>query len=231
MTTDVVAILHAADAAASAAWYGRLGFTVSFEHRFAADVPAYVGIRREGAQLHLSEHQGDARPGTLVYLWVDDVVPLAAEFEVEVEEAPWALEADLSDPDGNRIRLGQALPEPGVARILGDDVEATLVDLERAMWGDDTRRDRGWMDDHLSPGFTEHGRSGRRYTRDEILDQEMGPIDASLDSVAVRALGRDAALVTSRSIEARGVSNRASVWCRRDGRWLLDFHQGTPADG
>lgn len=231
MTTDVVAVLRVADAASSVAWYGRLGFTVSFEHRYAADFPAYVGIRREGAQLHLSEHEGDALPDTLVYVWVDDLAPVAAEFGVEVEEAPWALEAELSDPDGNRIRLGQALPEPGIARILGDDVEAGLIELERAMWADDTRGDRGWMNDHLSPGVTEHGRSGRRYTRNEILDHEIGPIDVSLTDFAVRALGRDAALVTYRSIEARGVSNRASVWCRRRGRWLLDFHQGTPADG
>ena len=230
MITDVIPVLRVADAAVAAAWYARLGFAVTFEHRYAADYPAYVGIRREGAQIHLSEHTGDARPDTLVYLWVDDIDPITSEFGVVVEEAPWAMEVELTDPDGNRVRLGQALPEPGIARILGDDVEATLVELERAMWDDSTRGDRDWMDRHLSPTFTEHGRSGRRYTRAEILDQAVGPIDVELEDVAVRALGRDAALVTYRSIEPRGPGNRASVWVRRDGRWLLDAHQGVSTD-
>lgn len=228
MTTDVIPILRVADAAASVAWYRRLGFAQVFEHRFDPGFPAYVGIRREGAQLHLSEHDGDARPDTLVYLWVDAIAPIAAEFDAALSEAPWALEVELTDPDGNRLRIGQAMPEPGVARLLGDDVEDTLVALEHAMWNDLTRGDPTWMDRHLSASFTEHGRSGRRWTRDEIIEQDLGPIAATLTDLAVRALGRDAALVTYRSIEPRGASNRMSVWTRSDGRWLLDVHQGTP---
>jgi hypothetical protein len=53
--------------------------------RFEPHLPAYVGLRREGAQLHLSEHEGDARPGTLVYIWVDAIEPIAAEFGVTVD--------------------------------------------------------------------------------------------------------------------------------------------------
>ena len=33
-----------------------LGFGVEFEHRFEADLPLYLGISRNGLQLHLSEH-------------------------------------------------------------------------------------------------------------------------------------------------------------------------------
>ena len=111
MTTDAIPILYVADAGAAAQWYGRLGFTVEFEHRFEPDLPAYVGIRREGAQIHLSEHEGDARPGTLVYLWVDDVDTIASELRATVQTAPWAREIEVADPDGNRLRIGTATIE------------------------------------------------------------------------------------------------------------------------
>ncbi len=39
-----------------------LGFSIEFEHRFEADLPLYLGISRNGLNLHLSEHHGDACP-------------------------------------------------------------------------------------------------------------------------------------------------------------------------
>lgn len=57
-------------------------------------------------RLYLSEHKGDARPDTLVYIWVQDVFAVAREFQVEVNEQPWAQEVELRDPDGNRLRIG-----------------------------------------------------------------------------------------------------------------------------
>ncbi|MEL7210944.1 MAG: glyoxalase superfamily protein, partial [Actinomycetota bacterium] len=84
----------------------RLGFEVEFEHRYSEEFPGYVGIVRKGMALHLSEHVGDATPDTLVYMFVDDVDSLAAEFNVEVETEAWAREIQLTDPDGNRVRIG-----------------------------------------------------------------------------------------------------------------------------
>jgi hypothetical protein len=107
MTTDVIPILRVADAESAAQWYARLGFVVEFEHRFEPHLPAYVGLRREGAQIHLSEHAGDARPDTLVFIWVDDVDAAAAEFGVDVSEAPWGREISLTDPDHNRLRIAE----------------------------------------------------------------------------------------------------------------------------
>lgn len=108
MPTQVVPILRVADVETAVEWYRRLGFVPSFEHRFEPHFPAYVGIRRDDAQLHLSEHAGDATPGSLVYIWVDDVDHIAAGFGVEVSTAPWAREAELTDPDGNRLRIASA---------------------------------------------------------------------------------------------------------------------------
>lgn len=231
MTTDVVPILRVAVAAAAVAWYRRLGFEQVFEHRFEPHLPAYVGIRRDGAQIHLSEHTGDANPHGLVYLWVDDIDAVAAEFGVATDDQPWAREVLLTDLDGNRVRVAQPAGERNVDDVLGEGATAQLIELERAMWNDATRSDRSWMDRHLSDGFTEFGWSGRKYTRAEILEIEIGVIDADLESFLVRPVGSDAALVTYRSVQPRGIGNRASLWIRRDGRWLLDFHQGTPTDG
>ena len=46
---------------------------------------------------------------TLYFDLIDEVDPLAAEFDVEVEDAPWGREIELTDPDGNRLRIGSPL--------------------------------------------------------------------------------------------------------------------------
>lgn len=231
MTTDVVPILRVTDASRAVAWYARLGFTQVFEHRFEPHLPAYVGIRRENAQIHLSEHAGDAQPHGLVYIWVEEIEAVADEFGVAIDDEPWAREVSLTDPDGNRLRVAEpAEADAGDGSITVDtETNATLLDLERAMWADATRGDRSWMDQHLTASFTEFGWSGRRYDRDDILDTAIAPIDAELVDMSVRPLGPDAALVTYRSVELRGHGNRASVWIRQQGRWRLEFHQGTPS--
>jgi catechol 2,3-dioxygenase-like lactoylglutathione lyase family enzyme len=107
VTTDVVPILRVSDASRAVVWYRRMGFEPVFEHRFEPHLPAYVGIRRHAAQIHLSEHVGDANPHGLVYIWVDDVDAVGAEFGVAVDEQPWAREVRLTDPDVNRLRVAE----------------------------------------------------------------------------------------------------------------------------
>ncbi|MDE3720038.1 glyoxalase superfamily protein [Nocardiopsis sp. N85] len=107
MTEEVVPILRVADAATAARWYARLGFAFGWEHRFEPGFPAFVEVHRGSVRLFLSEHTGDARPDTLVYLRLTDVDAIAAEFGVPVEEAPWGRELALRDPDGNRLRVGE----------------------------------------------------------------------------------------------------------------------------
>lgn len=110
MAEQLVPIFRVADGYAAAEWYRRLGFTVEGEHRFAPDLPLYLYLRRGDMWLHLSEHEGDARPDTLVYLYVDDVDAVAEEFGVEIVDQPWAREVALTDPDGNRLRVGTVHP-------------------------------------------------------------------------------------------------------------------------
>lgn len=106
MVEEVIPILYVRDAAASVAWYRRLRFLLEWEHRFQPGFPAFVSIARGDMRLFLSEHTGDARPETLLYLRVDDVDAVAAAFGLTPEAAPWAREIELRDVDGNRLRIG-----------------------------------------------------------------------------------------------------------------------------
>ncbi|APE35492.1 bleomycin resistance family protein [Nocardia mangyaensis] len=106
MDEEVIPILRVASAGAAVAWYSRLGFTQQWEHRFEPGFPAFVEVARGRVRLFLSEHTGDARPDTLVYLRLRDVDAIADEFGVQPTDAPWAREIELHDPDGNRLRIG-----------------------------------------------------------------------------------------------------------------------------
>lgn len=109
MDEEVIPILRVSNAAVAVAWYQRLGFVQEWEHRFEPGLPAFVSIARGPMRLFLSEHTGDAPPDTLIYLRVGDVDTLAGEFRATVEQAPWAREIELRDPDGNRLRIGTPL--------------------------------------------------------------------------------------------------------------------------
>ncbi len=111
MAEELIPIFYVADAEASAIWYARLGFEVEGRHRFADSLPLYMFLERDTIKLHLSEHKGDARPGTLVYFWVDDVDAVSAEFGEPIYEQPWGRELKLTDPDGNRLRVATRLPQ------------------------------------------------------------------------------------------------------------------------
>lgn len=69
----VIPVLRVESAATAVAWYERLGFAKRREHRFEPGFPAFVEVARGGVRLFPSEHEGDARPDTLVYLRVRDV--------------------------------------------------------------------------------------------------------------------------------------------------------------
>jgi hypothetical protein len=107
-----------------------------------------------------------------------------------------------------------------------------LHPLELTLWRADTRFDRALMDRTLAPDFMEFGRSGRRYTRDQVLfEAEQRDIDATLHDFTTRALSTDLVQSTYvsevRRPEETEWANRTSIWDRSSGRWQLRFHQGT----
>lgn len=110
-----------------------------------------------------------------------------------------------------------------------------LPTFELTLWRAETRFDRALMEATFAPDFHEFGRSGRRYTRDQMLfdPAEAEDIPATLHNLTVTALSDTLALVTYISelrYETPEWANRASIWDRSSGRWQLRFHQGTPCE-
>ncbi|MBB4858190.1 catechol 2,3-dioxygenase-like lactoylglutathione lyase family enzyme [Novosphingobium chloroacetimidivorans] len=116
-------ILRSFDEARSKAFYcDFLGFTLTFEHRFEADLPLYMGVELGSCRLHLSEHYGDATPGSAVRIPVMDVVGYARGLRAKnfgcarpgrPKQAPWgSLEFTVTDPAGNRLTFYSEAPPP-----------------------------------------------------------------------------------------------------------------------
>jgi len=111
MAEQLVPIFRIADADIAVAWYRRLGFESTGTHQFEPDLPRYVFLERGDSHLHLSEHAGDAPHRSVAYLYVDDVDAIAAAFGVSADDQPWGMrEVGLTDPDGNRLRIGSRNP-------------------------------------------------------------------------------------------------------------------------
>lgn len=106
MDEAVIPVLRVEDATRAVAWYGRLGFTKEWEHQFEPGFPWFVCVARGDVRLYLSEHTGDAPLNTLIHLYVKDIDAVSAEFETPVDEDGLAgRECDITDPDGNRLRI------------------------------------------------------------------------------------------------------------------------------
>jgi catechol 2,3-dioxygenase-like lactoylglutathione lyase family enzyme len=106
MDEAVIPVLYVEDAGRAVSWYGRLGFEKQWEHQFEPGFPWFVSVARGSMRLYLSEHKGDARPDTLVHLYVRDIDEVSREFGIPVDEDGLAgREVDVEDPDGNRLRI------------------------------------------------------------------------------------------------------------------------------
>jgi catechol 2,3-dioxygenase-like lactoylglutathione lyase family enzyme len=90
-----------------------LGFKVDWEHRFGDNFPLYLQISRDDLILHLSEHFGDATPGSSMIIPVSDIEALHQQLSVQdyryakpaINEQPWGREIALTDPFGNRLKF------------------------------------------------------------------------------------------------------------------------------
>ena len=101
-------------------YVGFLGFTVDWEHRFDDRAPLYMQVSRGALVLHLSEHHGDACPGSTVFVRLTGIDEYHREITAKgyrymrpgVDVAPWnAKVMEVIDPFGNRIRFNEDLPK------------------------------------------------------------------------------------------------------------------------
>lgn len=121
----VIPVLRSFDAQRAAQFYQEfLGFVQDWTHRFGDDFPLYQQLSLHSAAglaclLHLSEHHGDACPGSKVRIaW-----PQLEAFQQSLlaknyrhakpglERMPWGmLEMRIADPFGNHLVFFEELP-------------------------------------------------------------------------------------------------------------------------
>src|SRR5215207_2251740 len=115
----------------------------------------------------------------------------------------------------------------------------TLRTLEVALHQPQVRSDREQLDRLLHPRFREFGRSGRIYSKADILAElpdEPQAYEVWSQELAVEPLSEDLALITYRSAHINGDgelerhTNRSSLWQLTEHGWQMLFHQGTPTD-
>ena len=96
-----------------------LGFKLDWEHRFEANLPLYMQVSRSGLTLHLSEHYGDATPGSAVFVPVEDIEALHRELNAKqygfarpsLAHVGWGRQMQVADPFGNRLRFCELAKE------------------------------------------------------------------------------------------------------------------------
>jgi catechol 2,3-dioxygenase-like lactoylglutathione lyase family enzyme len=95
-----------------------LGFRVDWEHRFEPDLPLYMQVSRGDLIIHLSEHYGDAAPGSTVLVHVSGIEELHRELlgkqyrhaRPGLEKRDWGvMQVVLTDPFHNRIVFNEPI--------------------------------------------------------------------------------------------------------------------------
>ncbi|MGK7754477.1 MULTISPECIES: glyoxalase superfamily protein [unclassified Roseovarius] len=88
-----------------------LGFEWTGQVRVFDGSPLYAFLRLGDFHLHLTEHHGDATPGSTAMVHVDNLrdwhaglLP-NANMRPGLEALPWGLQMEVIDPFGNRLRF------------------------------------------------------------------------------------------------------------------------------
>lgn len=118
---QTIPILRSFDEARAKAFYvDWLGFAVDWEHRFEPGMPLYMQLSRGGLLLHVSEHHGDATPGSSVFVWMSGLKAFHAEIRArpypnlrpgiqETGYGAWCV--TLLDPFGNSLKFNEKMPD------------------------------------------------------------------------------------------------------------------------
>lgn len=115
-TTPILRIFD--EAKAKEFYVDYLGFSIDWTHRFEDGLPLYMQVSRGGCVLHLSEHHGDACPGSSMRIETDAIEAFHAELAAKpyrhmrpgIEDMPWgSKDVCVIDPFGNRLIFTDAI--------------------------------------------------------------------------------------------------------------------------
>jgi len=116
---------------------------------------------------------------------------------------------------------------------MNEEIFNELRRLEECLWRQETRFDLEFQEKTFASDFFEFGRSGRRYTREQMIRATPEDIYAKLplEKFQIHPLDSNHFLVTYVSevrYDELERANRCSVWSKTAQGWKLRFHQGTP---
>jgi uncharacterized glyoxalase superfamily protein PhnB len=89
-----------------------LGFTIDWEHRFEPGTPIYMQVSLGDCKLHLSEHHGDASPGSSIRVLVDELEAYHQQLTAKqykyyrpgLQDQEWGTrEMSVQDGNGNKL--------------------------------------------------------------------------------------------------------------------------------
>jgi uncharacterized glyoxalase superfamily protein PhnB len=95
-----------------------LGFKVDWEHRFDPGAPLYMQVSKDGCVLHLSEHHGDATPGSAMRIETTGLELFHRELTEKrykyarpgINDTPWGTrDMPIKDPFGNTLTFTTAI--------------------------------------------------------------------------------------------------------------------------
>jgi hypothetical protein len=124
--------------------------------------------------------------------------------------------------------------------MAADDLLGTLQPLEVELHHAETRCNTARLEVLLHPAFEEFGRSGRRYSRSDVITEfqgeksELAPVHAQ--DFQLTELGAGVVLLTYRSAHVDAAGHfyrwtlRSSLWLHTERGWRMRFHQGTPEE-
>ena len=98
-------------------YLGFLGFGLDWAHGGEGS-PLYAQVSRAGIILHVSEHHGDATPGSTAFVPIRGIDALHRELTGKrypygrpgIEQLPWGRVLETVDPFGNRLRFCERRP-------------------------------------------------------------------------------------------------------------------------
>lgn len=109
-----------------------LGFEIAWEHRFEENMPAYIEVKKDNIILHLTEHHGDASPGSSIFIWGEGI----ADYHKELIDKNYkynrpglektfydAVSFTVNDPFGNKIIFNEKFDEAKHGTLTFDVIE------------------------------------------------------------------------------------------------------------
>ena len=142
----------------------------------------------------------------------------------------------------DRNAADNGLPTPpllyhGYDDFMDTRLKTTIIALEKELLQPEVRASSsGRLNELLAKDYFEFGRSGKKYTKDDVLNalpsEEEEKFVTSL--FELMPLSPDTVLLTyflereNLATKNKSSSWRSSIWQMHDGKWQMIFHQGTP---